>query len=52
MAPSLLPPCLVRTVFLAWVLLAAALLGLGGLFQASHSTDSADGIRTVRVQTR
>ena len=51
MAPSLLLAILVRIVFLAWVLLAAALLGLGGLFEASHPTPT-EGFRTVRAQTR
>ena len=35
---------LVRTVFLVWVLLAVALLGLGGLFQASHSSRLGRGL--------
>jgi hypothetical protein len=39
-------------VFLAWVLLAATLLGLGSIYQVSHRTDPAASVRTVRVQIR
>ena len=50
----------VRAAFLAWVLLAAALLGLGSFVETTRpttassrwTTNSAEGIRTVKVHSR
>jgi hypothetical protein len=39
-----------RNVFLAWILFAAALLGLGTLYQATESTSPADAVQSVRAQ--
>jgi hypothetical protein len=45
-------PGLVRTVFLAWVILAAALLGLGGLVEANRPEKPAENGRLVRAQAQ
>ena len=45
-------PDRVRTVFLAWLLLAAALLGLGSLLTVSHPESVSAESGTVRAQAR